>query len=147
MATALRFSNAALRPALSSVYSPARSIAFTGLRCYSSAKSQVSFLQLVDLLVQSVLKILSLSKNLLLQSSQKRLRRSRSSGRATATRLLEKSLSIKSMEELVGSSHLSGKDLFSTPKKAFGSVARPYQNAASCCPRLLEALSLCRKVR
>lgn len=39
MATAFRFSNAALRPALSSIRSPANSIAFNSLRCYSSAKS------------------------------------------------------------------------------------------------------------
>lgn len=42
MATALRFSNAALRPALTSIRSPAKAAAFNGLRCYSSAKTQVS---------------------------------------------------------------------------------------------------------
>ena len=42
MATALRFSNATLRPVLSSVRSPVKTAAFNGLRCYSSAKTQVS---------------------------------------------------------------------------------------------------------
>ena len=42
MATALRFSNAALRPALTSIQSPTRSIVFNSLRCYSTSKAKVN---------------------------------------------------------------------------------------------------------
>lgn len=52
MAAALRFSRAVLRPSATVTTSPARSIAFTGLRSYSSAKSQVSSESLSGLLLQ-----------------------------------------------------------------------------------------------
>ena len=41
MATTLRLSGAALRPALSSAHTPGRTLAFNALRHYSSGKSKV----------------------------------------------------------------------------------------------------------
>ncbi|MDI1489245.1 MAG: citrate (Si)-synthase [Ramalina farinacea] len=62
MASALRLSNAALRPALASASSPARSIAFNGLRAYSSAQPKSLKDTFADNLPREIEKIKTLRK-------------------------------------------------------------------------------------
>ncbi|MCJ1276176.1 citrate (Si)-synthase [Puttea exsequens] len=63
MATALRFSHAALRPALASAKSPANSIALNSLRCFSSGKEKTLKDTFADNLPKEIEKIKKLRKD------------------------------------------------------------------------------------
>ena len=175
MATALRFSSAALRPAVKSGMTPARAIALNGLRNrnYSSGKTQVSSVSIerlggrADFPLHQSLKETFAEKLPGEIEKIKKLRKSVQQGpnsfqqyfffglavadllffkEVTGQVLWARSLLIKSTVELVVSSRWFGKALSSTQKRVFVSEGKPFQNAKNCCPKFREEKSHYQKV-